>query len=125
MCKNELAKNASYMISNEDDDLWGITVTTVGQQSISQNDSYPPKNHPKEYNFNVDKGRILNEFQLLYITQGEGVFTFGKNKQSCLINEGKMFFNEDIKLKHIPINECNLPEYVKQNLNKFERFVKN
>jgi len=92
MCKNELAKNASYMISNEDDDLWGITVTTVGQQSISQNDSYPPKNHPKEYNFNVDKGRILNEFQLLYITQGEGVFTFGKNKQSCLINEGKMFF---------------------------------
>ena len=42
--------------------------------------------------FNVDEGRILNEYQLLYITDGNGVFTFGPSKQSCLITEGKMFF---------------------------------
>lgn len=92
MCKNEPHKNASYMISTEEDDLWGITVTTVGHQSITKDVPYPPKDHPKEYFFNVDKGRILNEFQLLYITDGNGVFTFGNNKQSCLITEGKMFF---------------------------------
>ena len=93
MCKNEIAKNVNYMVSTEEDELWGITVTTVGSQSITKNESYPPKNHPKEYFFNVDKGRILNEYQILYITNGNGVFNFGNtNKQSCFINEGKMFF---------------------------------
>ncbi len=80
------------MVATEEDELWGITVTTVGHQIVNKDECYPPKNHPKEYYFNVDKGRVLNEFQLLYITNGNGVFTYGNNKQSCLINEGKMFF---------------------------------
>jgi len=92
MCKNEALKKNTYMVSTNEDDLWGITVTTVGQQSITKNEAYPPKNHPIEYFFNVDKGRVLNEFQLLYITNGNGIFTYGNNKSSCLINEGKMFF---------------------------------
>lgn len=80
------------MVTSEEDELWGLTVTTVGHQIIEENNIYPPKDHPSEYYFNVEKGRILNEFQLLYITNGNGVFTFGTNKQSCLITEGKMFF---------------------------------
>ena len=84
--------NSSYLVSSEEDELWGLTVTTVGQQKISENESYPPINHPNGYFFNVDKGRVLNEYQLLYITNGNGVFTYGNAKQSCLITEGKMFF---------------------------------
>jgi len=85
-------KNVNYLVTNEEDDLWGLTVTTVGQQEIKSNEKYPPISHPSGYFFNVEKGRILNEFQLLYITNGNGVFTFGNNKQSELISEGKMFF---------------------------------
>ncbi len=85
-------KNVNYLICNEEDDLWGLTVTTVGHQEIKSNEKYPPLSHPSGYFFNVEKGRILNEFQLLYITNGNGVFTFGNNKQSELISEGKMFF---------------------------------
>jgi len=84
--------NLNYLITSEEDELWGLTVTTVGRQKIAQNEAYPPKNHPFEYYFNVDKGRILNEYQLLYITNGNGIFTFGNSKQSCFITEGKMFF---------------------------------
>jgi AraC-like DNA-binding protein len=80
------------MISSEEDELWGLTVTTVGHQVIEANESYPPVTHPSGYYFNVDKGRILNEYQLLYITNGNGVFTFGNDKHSALISEGKMFF---------------------------------
>jgi AraC-like DNA-binding protein len=80
------------MVSSEEDDLWGLTVTTVGHQTIAENENYPPKDHPAGYYFDVNKGRILNEFQLLYISEGNGVFTFGTSKQSCLINEGRMFF---------------------------------
>lgn len=81
------------MVTSEEDELWGLTVTTVGHQQIEGHDSYPPKDHPSGYYFNPEKGRILNEFQLLYITDGNGVFTFGSNdRQTCFITEGKMFF---------------------------------
>jgi AraC-like DNA-binding protein len=92
MNNNGLNSNINYPVTSEEDELWGLTVTTVGYQKIAENESYPPKNHPLEYYFNVDKGRILNEYQLLYITDGNGVFTFGNSKQSCFITEGKMFF---------------------------------
>ena len=82
----------NYMVTSEEDELWGLTVTTVGYQEVNENESYPPKNHPFEYYFNVDKGRILNEYQLLYITNGNGVFTYGNDKNSTLILEGKVFF---------------------------------
>jgi len=80
------------MITSEEDELWGLTVTTVGHQQINANEKYPPASHPTGYYFNVEKGRILNEYQLLYITNGNGVFSFGPDKHSALISEGKMFF---------------------------------
>ncbi|OIP83838.1 MAG: AraC family transcriptional regulator [Porphyromonadaceae bacterium CG2_30_38_12] len=85
-------KKVNYLVTNEEDELWGLIVTTVGRQEITANETYPPATHPKGYYFHVDKGRILNEYQLLYITNGQGVFTYGQNKQSELITEGKMFF---------------------------------
>jgi AraC-like DNA-binding protein len=88
----DMSKNVNYLICNEEDDLWGLTVTTVGHQQIKANDVYPPSTHPSGYFFDVNKGRILNEFQLLYITNGNGVFSFGNDKNSALISEGKMFF---------------------------------
>lgn len=87
-----MSKNVNYLICSEEDDLWGLTVTTVGHQKIKENEIYPPDTHPAGYFFDADKGRILNEFQLLYITNGKGEFSFGEDKHSALISEGKMFF---------------------------------
>lgn len=89
---NKIDLNLNYLITSEEDELWGLTVTTVGHQKISQTESYPPNSHPSEYYFDVTKGRVLNEYQLLYITDGNGIFTFGSSKQSRFITEGKMFF---------------------------------
>ena len=84
--------DVKYLITTEEDELWGLTVTSVGYQSISAEDSYPPEGHPQGYFFDVDEGRVLSEYQLLYITDGEGRFTYGDSKESQLITEGKMFF---------------------------------
>lgn len=84
--------SVNYPITSEEDELWGLTITTVGHQNIDEKEHYPPDKHPKGYYFNVGKGRILNEYQLLYITNGNGVFTYGNSKQSYFITEGKMFF---------------------------------
>lgn len=90
---NQNARNINYMVTSEEDELWGLTVTTVGYQKIEENEVYPPASHPSGYYFNPEKGRVLNEYQLLYITNGNGVFTYGTaNRQTSYITEGKMFF---------------------------------
>lgn len=79
-----------YIISNEHDALWGLQVNTVGFQQIQPYEPYPPGNHPTRYLFSSDKGRVLNEYQLLYISEGKGFF-MSDSKERTAINAGNMF----------------------------------
>ena len=63
-----------YIVTNNTDELWGSFVTTIGFQLTPPNVPYPPKDHPSAYWFDPKKGRRLNEYQLIYIIKGEGVF---------------------------------------------------
>ena len=65
---------SKYMLASERDELWGLTVTTIGYEEIGPNDAYPTRGHADGYYFELDKGRILPEYQLLYIIDGKGVF---------------------------------------------------
>jgi len=82
-------KEFKYLILNESDKKYGITVNTVGFQSIHPNDVYPVKEHPKGYYFNKNSGRILNEYQLIYITKGEGELLIESEKKHN-IHAGKL-----------------------------------
>lgn len=74
------SKNKLYYLTvNNRDEEWGIVVTTVGCQRIHPQDNYPPVNHPDNYRFKPQNGRILKEYQLIYITRGSGYFS----SQSC------------------------------------------
>ena len=53
---------------------WGIVVTTVGYQFIPPQGQYPLFPHPDKYNFKPQTGRVLNEYQVVYITKGSGYF---------------------------------------------------
>lgn len=57
-----------YLMVNERDTEWGTTINSVGFQHIEPGEPYPPRNHPTRYLFDTAKGRILDEYQLLYIT---------------------------------------------------------
>ena len=50
-----------------------IKTGASGFQSIRYS-PYPVRNHPTGYFFNAQKGRVLREYQLLYITKGQGSF---------------------------------------------------
>ena len=67
-------QRSKYLLANERDALWGLTVSTVGYEDIARGEPYPTKGHADGYYFNIEKGRILNEYQLLYNPEGEGVF---------------------------------------------------
>ncbi len=79
-----------YLLENEQDIQWGLTISSVGFQHIEPKSAYPPQNHPTRYLFSTEKGRILNEYQLLYITKGCGHFISSNCKQTS-IKEGNMF----------------------------------
>ena len=72
---NDLENDISYLNATKTDMHFGVYVNTVGFQSIKAGEHYPLKDHPSGYFFNVSKGRVLQEFQLLYITKGAGSFT--------------------------------------------------
>lgn len=72
--------NIKYLIANQQDKLWGVTVTTVGYQQILPHTVYPPRNHPTQYLFSAHKGRTLDEYILLYIANGSGTFSSDKQK---------------------------------------------
>ena len=63
-----------YLTIGPHDEEWGMVVTTVGMQSIEPNASYPAMQHPESYDFKPQNGRILDEFQIVYITEGVGYF---------------------------------------------------
>lgn len=67
-------QTSKYLVVNPRDVQWGLTVNTVGYEEIGVADTYPTRGHADGYYFDIDKGRVLNEYQLLYITEGEGVF---------------------------------------------------
>ncbi|MBP3565321.1 MAG: AraC family transcriptional regulator [Alistipes sp.] len=63
-----------YLIANKADEEYGCTVSVVGSQTISPDEDYPSKEHPPGYLFDPERGRILQEYQLLYIVKGRGEF---------------------------------------------------
>ena len=86
-----MAKQISkYLLANDRDALWGLTVSTVGYEEIQPGDSYPTRGHADGYYFDLERGRELNEYQLLYLTEGEGVFHSHTVKETR-IHEGDLF----------------------------------
>ena len=56
------------------DRQWGLFATTVGRSEITPNSRYPPAEHPGGYQLDWQSGRMLREFQLIFITDGGGWF---------------------------------------------------
>ena len=56
------------------DRKWGWYVTTVGETQCFPGETYPEAGHPKGYNFDWSKGRVLDCHALVYISHGRGSF---------------------------------------------------
>lgn len=82
--------SVKYLSANGQDAKWGSTVSTVGHQRIKPHSPYPSSNHPFNYSFTPDNGRILaDEYQLIYIHEGQGSFV-SAHKESTRIHSGQM-----------------------------------
>jgi AraC-like DNA-binding protein len=53
---------------------WGLYLTDCGFTEIAPGSPYPPQRHPDAYHFDWRRGRTLAEYQVVYITRGQGTF---------------------------------------------------
>jgi len=92
IAQNDFTKSnfKKYLIISELDNKWGFIVNDTGYTIYPKNSDYPAKGHPGSHMFSWKTGRILNEFHLVLISKGQGIFeskSAGKRK----INEGDAF----------------------------------
>nr|WP_321450672.1 AraC family transcriptional regulator [uncultured Carboxylicivirga sp.] len=69
-----------YLTAGEEDRAWGLFLTVAGKSYIKPGSSYPPSEHPSGYYFTWENGRVLNEYQINYITEGRGTLENDRGK---------------------------------------------
>ena len=62
-----------YLPQEREDEVWGIFLLDAGRALVSRDSTYPPVEHPAGYHFDWREGRVLNEFQIIFIGRGRGV----------------------------------------------------
>jgi AraC-like DNA-binding protein len=80
-----------YLPTSSEDERWGLHVLNTGCNQIKKHVAYPSPEHPAHHYFNWNKGRIMDEYQIIYITKGEGVFE-SINCGQQLIKQGTILF---------------------------------
>ncbi|MCL2244838.1 MAG: AraC family transcriptional regulator [Treponema sp.] len=100
-----------YLPYSEEDEKMGMLCTTVGAVNVPPETEYPPQKnaHPAPFR-TVAEGRVLPEFQLVYITRGEGIFTCDDNTYQ--VKPGSvMLLLPGLKHKYKPLHETGWNEY--------------
>lgn len=83
-------ESIKYIAQNQRDREWGLAVCSVGHQKIAPGEDYPPKKHNQEYMFDPSHGRVLPEYQLIYIVDGKGTLVT-KSAGKTAVESGDMF----------------------------------
>ena len=86
---NDFGIDFKYILVSDKDKKFGLTINTVGFQPIAPNTVYPSTDHPKSYYFRPDKGRVLSEYQFVYISKGKGTF-ISENTKRLNITKGQI-----------------------------------
>ncbi|HEY4205563.1 MAG TPA: AraC family transcriptional regulator [Puia sp.] len=81
-----------YLAVSAKEESWGFYVTTVGYSRTDPNQIYPHnQEHPHSHSFTWNKGRILNDYYIVFISKGQGVFESALS-QPTVIRAGTCFF---------------------------------
>jgi AraC-like DNA-binding protein len=79
-----------YLTISGFDVKWGVYITACGFERVMPKAAYPQSKHPSAYFFNFDSGRVLKEYQLLYITKGSGTL-ITKSGGTLKVRAGSVF----------------------------------
>ncbi|UOE47253.1 AraC family transcriptional regulator [Mucilaginibacter sp. SMC90] len=70
-----------YLPINSIEHEWGLYANTVGFTKIRKYRDYPSnREHPADHYFTWEKGRVLANYQIIFITDGEGILETTRKK---------------------------------------------
>jgi AraC-like DNA-binding protein len=83
-----------YLTSNETDDGWQITCVDVGHVQVAPGAAYPTAlaEHPPGYAETLREGRTLSEYQLLFISEGQGTLTVHRSTYAVAAGTAFLLF---------------------------------
>jgi AraC-like DNA-binding protein len=79
-----------YLPPSPHEDVWGCSVTSVGYMQIGS-DIHSMPEHPIDHHFVWERGRVLDAFQLVLITDGEGSFESERSGKPIPVRGGNVF----------------------------------
>lgn len=83
-------ESIKYLLANERDRQWGLSVSSLGAERFGPGDAYPSERHTGSYMFRADRGRVFDEYQLVYISEGSGYFESASVERTKIV-AGTMF----------------------------------
>jgi AraC-like DNA-binding protein len=63
-----------YLNITPTEERWGLYITTTGYSRIEPKDNYPNQEHPQSHQLTWNRGRILNDFYIVFISKGKGIY---------------------------------------------------
>lgn len=89
---------------------WGMYVTTCGESRVAPYQPYPSVEHPPVYNFDWQHGRRLDDYQIVYVSDGTG--TLETDKLTIRLHAGDaMLLSPDLWHRYKPDEATGWHEY--------------
>lgn len=81
----------SYLPPSPRENVWGASVTALGFTRVKPGEAYPAGRHPHDHHFSWERGRVLEVFQLILISDGEGTLESGRPGDAWRVTGGQVF----------------------------------
>ena len=111
MENTDLQSEFSNVIRADNRLNFGLTVNSVGYKTILPNENIARAGKSRDYKYQYKKGRVSDEFKLIYITKGKGIVQF-ENSEEMDISKGKiLIILPHQKYEYYHINDTEWKEY--------------
>jgi len=80
-----------YLPETPQASVWGCAATSAGLARVAPGGTYPPQRHPHDHHFTWQRGRILQAYQFVLITEGGGVLESGQPGRKWDLSAGSLF----------------------------------
>jgi AraC-like DNA-binding protein len=79
-----------YLPQQPPGSIWGCTATSVGFARVRPHTKYPPARHPADHHFEWSRGRVLQHYQIIFISEGAGLFESEHTREARAVNSGTL-----------------------------------
>lgn len=80
-----------YLNISQAEKQWGMYVNSIGYSRVEPKENYPNDQHPESHHLTWNRGRILNDYYIVFISKGRGVFASALTAETNVL-EGTCFF---------------------------------